>query len=81
VDTKEFINFRHFLIGRNQINGNLYRATMGDSAAGLIWSDSLDAEHRYIEDRVETTDGPVQLRVVAGLDVDPPTHDDDSKAA
>jgi len=82
VDTKAFINFRHFLIGRNQINGNLYRVTAGESAAGLIWSESLDAEHRYVADRLETHDGQVQLRVVAGLDVDPPPkQDDDTKAA
>ena len=81
VDTKAFINFRQYLISRNQINGNLYRTVSSDSAAGLIWSEALNAEHRYMPDRLEIQEGPVTLRVVAGLDVDPPTQQDKSDDA
>ena len=84
VDVKEFINLREFLINRNQINGNLYRTDASDSAAGLTWSDGLDTEHRYLPDRQEFQEGPVTLRVVGGLDVDPPANqekDDDAEAA
>ncbi len=76
VDVKAFINLREFLINRNQINGNLYRAVASDSAAGLVWSKGLDIEHRYMPDRQEIKEGPVTLRVVGGLDVDPPSNQD-----
>ncbi len=83
VDTEAFVNFRRYLIQRNQLNGNFYRKVSSDSAAGLICSKAIENEHRYVPDRQEIHEGPVQLRVVAGLDVDPPIlHDqDDSEAA
>lgn len=82
VDRQVFTHLRNYLIGQNQLNGNMYKILDETSATGLHWSDELTAEHTYIEDRIEAPTTP-KLRVVAGLDVKTPKDDqsDDAKAA
>ena len=65
VDKALFNRFRNYLVTHNQLNGSLYRplAKSGDYA-GLIWSNQLLDQHRYIESREES--GRPQLRVVGG---------------
>ncbi len=82
VQESAFKQFRQFLISHNQLNGNMYRSLTDECPSGLVWSDNLINEHRYVPDRLEVPTTP-NLRVVAGLDVHPQQGDqaDDAEAA
>lgn len=65
VNAEFFRAFRAFLIQRNQLNGNLYRRVSSDSATGIVWSESLSAEHKWDGERVERSGAP-KLTVIHG---------------
>lgn len=70
VDRERFMQFRNYLISRNQLNGSLYQPlSHDDSSAGLIWSSKLLAEHTFRADRPDTA-ALRPLRVVGGRDTD-----------
>jgi len=81
VDESAYQNYRKFLILRNQLNGNLYRPLSNDSAAGIIWSDQLSAQHTF-DESTENVALP-RLRLVGGLshDLQSSSNDDDAEAA
>ena len=80
VDVSLYQNYRKFLIMRNQLNGNLYRAISDKSAAGIVWSEQISAQHQYTEYEEEAR--LPRLRVVGGGSaVSRSSSSDDAEAA
>lgn len=69
VNRNMFLAFRQHLIENNQLNGSFTARLDAFSTTGLLWSDSLSEEHRYVADRVDSVEQPT-LRVVGGRDVE-----------
>ncbi|MBX2835877.1 MAG: capsular biosynthesis protein [Gammaproteobacteria bacterium] len=83
VNMDLFQDFRNYLIEHNQLNGNFYESMGGAGPTGVNWPQSLSAEHTWQQDVFAEPSSDRKLRVVAGLDVSPPSlpDEDSSKAA
>lgn len=81
VNSDFFKSFRSHLINSNQLNANLYRRLSDESAAGIVWSESLAAMHTW-RDNVPETTSSMTLRLVEKPKSDSDYGDDDvAKAA
>jgi len=81
VCERTFKTFRTNLVLRNQLNGNLYRRTVGGDPAGIVWSQRMLREHSFDEAHPDQSPAPRLVLVRSGGEAAERRDPGDSKAA